>query len=148
SYFPVIASLLMMRIRPVTVRRQAARVVDEIREGWDYIRTFRPIRTVLLLFSLTSLMGYPYTVLLPVFAGDVLHGGPHTLGWLTGASGVGALISGLSLTLRKSVAGLTRMLQVASLVLGVGLIFFGMSHTLWVSLILMVFVGFGLMQTA
>jgi MFS family permease len=148
SYFPVIASLLMMHIRPVTLRRQAASMIEEIREGWDYIRRFRPIRTVLLLFSLTSLMGYPYTVLLPVFAGDILHGGPHTLGWLTGASGIGALISGLSLTLRKSVAGLTRMLQVASLVLGVGLILFGMSHTLWVSLILMVFVGFGLMQTA
>jgi MFS family permease len=148
SYFPVIASLLMMRIRPVTLRRRAATMVEEIREGWDYIRKFRPIRTVLLLFSLTSLMGYPYTVLLPVFAGDILHGGAHTLGWLTGASGIGAVISGLSLTLRKSVTGLTRMLQISSLVLGTGLIFFGMSHTLWMSLVLMVFVGFGLMQTA
>src|SRR6185437_17029614 len=75
-------------------------------------------------------------------------GGAHTLGWLTGASGVGALASGLSLTLRKSAVGLTRMVQIASATLGSALIFFGLSHTLWLSLLLMVFVGFGLMQTA
>ena len=85
---------------------------------------------------------------MPVFAGQVLHGGPHTLGWLAGASGIGALISGLSLTLRKSVAGLARMAQIAVAMLGGALILFGLSHTLWLSLILMVFVGFGLMQGA
>ena len=78
----------------------------------------------------------------------MLHGGPHTLGWLTGASGVGALVSALSLAFRKSVVGLTRMLRVASAILGVGLILFGLSHTLWLSLVLMLFVGFGLMQCA
>jgi MFS family permease len=78
----------------------------------------------------------------------VLHGGAHTLGWLTGASGVGALISALSLAVRKSVVGLTRMLQIASAMLGAALILFGLSHTLWLSLVLMVFVGFGLMQGA
>lgn len=148
SYLPVIASLLMMRLRPMRIRRHEASMLDQIREGWDYVRTFRPIRTVLLLFSLTSLMGYPYIVLLPLFAGDVLHGGPHTLGWLTAASGIGALTSGLSLTVRKSVVGLTRMLQIATAILGVGLILLGLSHTLWLSLIAMVFVGFGLMQAA
>jgi MFS family permease len=93
-------------------------------------------------------MGWPYSVLLPIFAGQVLHGGAHTLGWLTGASGIGALISGLSLTVRKSVVGLPRMLQIAGALLGGALILFGLSHTLWLSLVLMVFVGFGLMQGA
>jgi MFS family permease len=78
----------------------------------------------------------------------VLHGGAHTLGWLTGASGVGALVSALSLTVRKSVLGLTRMIQIAAAMLGCGLILFGLSHTLWLSLVLMAFVGFGLMQSA
>ncbi len=93
-------------------------------------------------------MGYPYAVLLPIFAGPVLHGGATTLGWLTAASGVGALASGLSLAARKSVVGLTRMVQVAAAMLGGGLMLFGLSRTLWLSLVLMVFVGFGLMQAA
>ena len=148
SYFAVIASLLMMHVKPLPVRRTATSMLEQMREGWDYVRTFRPIRTILLLFGLLSLMGWPYSVLLPIFAGQVLHGGAHTLGWLTGASGVGALASGLSLAVRKSILGLTRMLQIAAAMLGGALILFGLSHTLWLSLVLMVFAGFGLMQGA
>jgi len=148
SYFAVIASLLLMRIKPTIIRRNASSMLEQMREGWDYVRGFRPIRTILLLFALLTLMGWPYAVLLPIFAGRVLHGGAATLGWLTAASGIGALASGLSLAVRKSVVGLTRMLQIASATLGCALILFGLSHTLWLSLILMVFAGFGLMQGA
>jgi MFS family permease len=148
SYLAVIASLLLMRITPTNIRHQASSMLAQMREGWDYVRTFRPIRTILLLFALISLMGYSYAVLLPLFAGEVLHGGARTLGWLTGASGAGALVSGLSLTIRKSVVGLTRMVQIAAAVLGSGLILLGLSHMVWLSLVLMVFVGFGLMQCA
>lgn len=148
SYLAVIASLLLMRIRRVDGRRNSARMLEQMREGWDYITTFHPIRTILLLFALLSLMGYSYAVLLPIFAGQVLHGGAATFGWLTAASGVGALASGLSLAVRKSVVGLTRMLQIAAAMLGGALILFGLSHTLWLSLVLMVLVGFGLMQGA
>jgi MFS family permease len=148
SYFAVIASLLMMRIKPVDIRRSTSSMFEQMREGWDYVRTFRPIRTILTLFALTSLMGYPYMVLLPVFAGQMLHGGAATLGWLTAASGIGAFVSALSLAVRKSVVGLTRMLQIAAAVLGSALILFGLSHTLWLSLLLMVFAGFGLIQGA
>lgn len=148
SYIPVIASLALMRIRPTAVTRATRSMLEEMREGWTYVRTFLPIRTILTLFALLSLMGWPYSVLLPVFAGKVLHGGPHTLGWLTGASGVGALVSGLSLAARRSVVGLTSMLRIAAVVLGGALIGFGLSHTLWLSLVLMALVGFGLMQAA
>jgi MFS family permease len=148
SYFAVIASLLLMRIKPMDIRRNASSMLEQMREGWDYVRTFHPIRSILLLFALISLMGYPYGVLLPVFAGQVLHGGAATLGWLTGASGVGALVSALSLAVRKSVVGLARTVQIAATILGGGLILFGLSHTLWLSLVLMVFAGFGLMQCA
>jgi MFS family permease len=148
SYFAVIASLVLMRIRPVDVRHSTDGTFEQLREGWEYVRGFRPIRSILLLFALVSLMGYPYAVLLPLFAGQVLHGGPTTLGWLTGASGVGALISGISLTLRKSVGGLTRMVQLASALLGTALMLFGLSHTFWLSIVLMAMVGFGLMQAA
>lgn len=148
SYFAVIASLLMMRIKPMDIPRNVTSTFEQMREGWTYVRTFRPIRTILLLFGLISLMGYSYAVLLPIFAGQVLHGSAYTLGWLAGAVGVGALASGLSLAIRKSVVGLTRMVQIAAAMLGSALILFGLSHILWVSLLLMVFVGFGLMQCA
>jgi MFS family permease len=148
SYFAVIASLLLMRIKPSSIHRAATSMLEQMREGWDYVRKFAPIRTILLLFALTSLMGWPYAVLLPIFAGQVLHGGPHTLAWLTTASGVGALSSALSLAFRKSVIGLTRMIQIAAAMFGGALILFGLSHTLWSSLLLMVFVGFGMMQGA
>jgi MFS family permease len=148
SYFAVIASLLLMRIKPLDTRRNATSMLEQMREGWNYVRTFRPIRTILLLFAVISLMGYSYAVLLPVFAGQVLHGGPATLGWLTGASGIGALISALSLAVRKTVVGLARMLQIATATLGGALILFGLSHTLWLSLLLMAFVGFGMIQAA
>jgi MFS family permease len=148
SYFAVIASLLLMHIQPLSVKRKAASMLAQMREGWDYVTGFRPIRSILMLFALISLMGWPYFVLLPVFAAQVLHGGAHTLGWLTGASGIGALVSSLSLALRKSVVGLTRMLQIAAAVLGTALICFGLSHTLWLSLLLMLFAGFGLIQCA
>jgi MFS family permease len=148
SYFAVIASLLAMNIRPLDVVRKAGGISAQMREGWDYVSKFRPVRTVLLVLMLVSLMGWPYTVLLPIFAGQILKGGAHTLGWLTGASGVGALISAVSLAVRKSVRGLTRMLQVAPAMLGAALILFGLSTSLPLSLLLMVFAGFGLIQTA
>jgi len=146
SYLAVIASLLMMRLKPTELRRNASGMLHQMREGWDYVCSFRPIRAILLFFTLICLLGHPFSVLLPVFAAQVLHGGPTTLGWLTGASGVGALASGLSLVVRKSVVGLTSTVLFAALMLGSALILFGLSHTLWVSLIMMVFAGFGMMQ--
>jgi MFS family permease len=148
SYFAVIASLLLMKLAALDARGQERSLLEQLREGWNYVSGFRPIRTILLLFALTCLMGWPYSVLLPVFAGRVLHGGAHTLGWLTAASGVGAFSSALALAMRKSIAGLTRTLQAAVALLGGGLILFGSSHALWLSLALMVVVGFGLIQAA
>ena len=146
SYFAVIVSLSMMRLHPVAIQRAAATMLEQMREGWDYVRGFRPIRTVLLLFAVLSLMGWPYAVLLPIFAGQVLHGGAHTLGFLTGASGVGALVSAILLAMRRSVVGLTRSIQVAAALFGSGLILFGFSHVLWLSMLLMLVIGYGMMQ--
>ena len=148
SYFAVITSLMLMRIKAVAVRRHTMSMLAQIREGWHYVRGFRPIRDLLLLFTLVCLMGWPYTVLLPVFASDVLHGGAHTLGWLSAAAGVGALASGVSLALRHSEAGLIRSIRTATAVFGGGLMLFGLSHTLWLSLLLLALVGYGMMQCA
>ncbi|HEX3472510.1 MAG TPA: MFS transporter [Silvibacterium sp.] len=146
SYIAVIFSLLMMRVHVPDVKRATMSMLEQLHEGWQYVSTFVPVRNILLLFALVSLMGMPYVVLMPVFAAQVLHGGPHTLGFLMGAAGVGALISALSLVVRKSVRGLLKMLPIAASMFGVGLVCFGMSRVLWLSLGLMVVVGFGMMQ--
>ena len=118
----------------------------QLKEGWAYVSGFTPVRTILLLFAMVSLMGWPFTVLMPIFARDILKGGPHTLGFLMGSVGIGALISAISLALRKTVLGLGKMLPIATFAFGAGLIFFGMSRALWLSLLLMLVCGFGMMQ--
>jgi MFS family permease len=128
------------------LKRAAAPMFEQMREGWQYVSTFVPIRNILLLFALVSLMGMPYMVIMPLFAAQVLHGGAHTLGFLMGAAGVGALISALSLVVRKSVRGLIKMIPIAAAIFGAGLILFGLSHVVWISLVLMTAVGFGMMQ--
>ncbi|MBZ5651970.1 MAG: MFS transporter [Acidobacteriia bacterium] len=146
SYIAVIASLLAMRLPSVAVKPTVDSMLGQLKEGWAYVSGFAPVRTILLLFAMVSLMGWPFTVLMPIFAGKILHGGPHTLGFLMGAVGIGALISAMSLALRKTVLGLGRMIPLSTAALGAGLILFGMSRILWVSLMLMLVCGFGMMQ--
>jgi MFS family permease len=146
SYIAVIASLLAMHLNAPEVKRPPASMWHELHEGWTYVSSFLPIRTILTLFAIVSLMGMPFVVLMPIFAARVLHGGPHTLGFLMGAMGVGALISALSLAARRSVRGLVRMIPRAAAVFGVGLIGFGLSHWFWLSMITVLIAGMGMMQ--
>jgi len=146
SYIAVIASLLMMRVHAPAIKRKATSTFHEMKEGWSYVSGFLPIRTILMLFAVVSLMGMPFVVLMPVFAATVLHGGPHTLGFLMGAMGVGALASALSLAARRNVRGLIRMIPVAAAVFGLGLIGFGLSSTFWLSMAMVLVAGAGMMQ--
>jgi len=125
SYMAVIASLLMMRLHVPVVKRLSTSTFSEMKAGWTYVSEFLPIRTILMLFAAVSLMGMPFVVLMPIFAARVLHGGPHTLGFLMGSMGVGALVSALSLAARKTVRGLIRMIPIATAVFGLGLIGLG-----------------------
>jgi MFS family permease len=146
SYIAVIASLLMMHVHVPAIVRKATSTFHEMKEGWSYVSGFLPIRTILMLFAVVSLMGMPFVVLMPVFAATVLHGGPHTLGFLMGAMGVGALASALSLAVRRNVRGLIRMIPVAAGVFGLGLIGFGLSSTFWLSMAMVLVAGAGMMQ--
>ncbi len=146
SYLTVIASLAMMRVHVVAAKQAAASMLVQLKEGWTYVVESGPIRTILLLFAVVSLMGMPFVVLMPIFAAQVLHGGPHTLGFLMGATGIGALVSALSLAARRSVLGLGRMIPISAGLFGAGLIGFGLSHVLWLSLLTMLVTGFGMMQ--
>ena len=146
SYMAVIASLVMMRLHEPVVKRAPSSTLSELKAGWTYVSEFVPIRTILLLFAVLSLMGMPFVVLMPIFAARVLHGGPHTLGFLMGAMGLGALISALSLAARKTVLGLVTMIPISAAVFGVGLIGFGLSHVFWLSMVMVLVAGMGMMQ--
>jgi MFS family permease len=146
SYVAVVGSLLAMQIITAPERRAGRKVWPELSEGWHYAWRFAPIRAILLLLALVSLVGMPYTVLMPIFAGRVLHGGPHTLGFLMGASGVGALVGTVTLAMRKTVLGLGRLIALSAGLFGVALMGFALSRSLWLSLLLMMAVGFGLMR--
>ncbi len=146
SYVAVIASLLMMVIHARPRAHLQRSVLTELREGWDYVRGFRPISSILCLLALISLVGMPYTALMPIFARNILHGGAHTLGFLMAATGVGALIGAVRLAARPSVLGLGRVIPVTAAGFGATLIAFSFSHWLWLSLLLLVGTGFNFMQ--
>ena len=145
SYMAVIASLLAMTLVPWTPRIHAS-VRSELREGWDYVRGSRPIWSILMLLSLVSLVGMPYTALMPIFAGSILHGGAHTFGFLMGAAGVGALMGAVILASRRSVLGLGRLIAMTAAAFGASLIAFASSRQLWLSLLLLVGTGYSFMQ--
>jgi MFS family permease len=146
SYLAVIASLLMMRIHFPAIKRRTTSAFTDLKVGWTYVSEFLPIRTILTLFALCSLMGMPFVVLMPIFAARVLHGGPHTLGFLMGGMGIGALISALWLAARRNVRGLVRMIPVAAAVFGLGLIGFGLSRAFWLSMVTVMLAGMGMMM--
>jgi MFS family permease len=146
SYLAVIASLLVMTVTPRVVSlTKDAKIFEQLREGWIYATRFAPIRDVLILLALVSLVGMPYTVLMPVFANDILHGGPSTLGWLMAASGVGALAGALLLAARRSVLGLGKYIPLTAAAFGVGLIAFSFTRVTWLALLLMMLTGLGFM---
>ncbi|HET9636233.1 MAG TPA: MFS transporter [Gemmatimonadaceae bacterium] len=145
SYIAVIASLLAMRLDQPDTSRKDTRVWEELRAGFSYVTHFTPARDSLLLLALVATMGMPYTVLMPAIASQILHGGPHTLGYLMTTSGVGALAGAFYLAQRRSVLGLGRAIVIASITFGVGLVAFSLSHVLWLSLLLLPFVGGGMM---
>jgi predicted MFS family arabinose efflux permease len=146
SYVAVISALLMMKITPQINNKKKEKVLEGLKEGLKYAYNFKPIRALLMLIALVSLAGMPYTVIMPVFAKDILKGNASTLGFLLGAVGSGALIGALYLASRKSVLGLGRWIAIAASVFSLGLLFFSFSRNLYLSLVLMLFTGFGMMM--
>jgi MFS family permease len=145
SYLAVVAALLAMRLPKRERPHVAASIIRHMIEGVRYAFGFAPIRSLLLLLALVSFAAMPYSVLLPVFAADVLGGGPSTLGLLSAASGVGALSGALYLASRSSVLGLGRVIFVATAALGLGLVGFSKSEWTGMSAALLVLVGGGMM---
>ena len=145
SYIAVIAGLLLMTVTPRPSPRQGRRsALESLLEGFHWVARTGPIRALLLLLGLVSLTGMPYMVLMPIFADRILHSGARGLGLLMGASGVGALIGTLALAARHGVSGLGRWVMFAAMGFGTSLVLFSMSHSFWLSMLLVMPAGFSM----
>ena len=145
SYLAVLAALFAMRIEPREKKRIRGRVLASLRAGFVYGFRFLPIRMVLNLVAAAAIFGVPFTVLLPVFAVDVLHGDARTLGFMMSATGVGALSGALFLAARETVRGLSKVIVACATLFGSALVVFGLSRWLWLSLVALALAGFGMM---
>ena len=144
SYVAVIVGLLLMHVHsPVRVSKHSP--IEDIVEGFRWVNQTRIIRALLLLIGLVSLVAMPYTVLMPVFADRVLHGGARGLGILMGATGVGALFGALTLAAKTGVRGLGRWVAFSCAGLGISLVCFSFSRSLWLSVALLLPAGYSMM---
>ena len=146
SYIFVIASLLMMHVKPREIPEKENHLLKELKEGLDYTFGFAPIKHLILLLAVVSLMGSSYQVLMPVFVKEVLHGGSQTFGFLMGAAGLGALLGAIFLASRESVLKLGRIIPAAAGLFGAGLIIMSFIKVYPITLILMVLIGLGMMM--
>lgn len=144
SYIAVIAGLLMMKLQ-YTPRVSDKSPLQDIVEGFRFVKDARPIRTLLLLLGLVSLVGMPYSVLMPIFADRILHGGARGLGILMGATGVGALAGALTLALKKGLKGISKIISYCAIGFGTSLILFSTSRYFALSAVLLVPVGYCMM---
>lgn len=145
SYIAVIAALLGMHITHRVIVHQDKHIIHGLKEGVNYAFGNKLIRSILLLTGLVSMMGMSYVVLMPVFAKDVLKGDADTLGFLMGSTGLGALIGAFFLASRKGIKGLSGIVFLTTNVFGIGLIAFSFSRVLWLSVVILLFIGFGMM---
>jgi len=144
SYIAVIIGLLLMNVH-CEPRVSKNSPLADIVEGFRWVNRTRVIRALLLLIGLVSLVGMPYTVLMPVFADKILYGGARGLGILMGATGVGALLGALTLASKTGVKGLGRWVAITCAGFGVSIILFSFSRHFWLSVALLLPAGFSMM---
>lgn len=145
SYIAVLSGLSLIKLETQRKTSAPGSALSNIVEGFKFVARTSPVRSLLLLLGVVSLMGSPYSVLMPIFAAEILQGGASGLGILMGASGVGALAGALALAARKSLKGLGRWIAVASASFGAFLILFSFSRSFWLSAVFLVPAGFAMM---
>jgi MFS family permease len=146
SYLAVIAGLFLMRIDNLRPAHDGGAPLEKLREGFRFARHTRPIRALLVLVAIVSLLALPFSVLMPIFAVQILHGGASAYGTLMGAVGVGAMFGALALAMRQQLRGLGNVVAYAATGLGISLVLFSFSHWYWVSFVILVASGFTMMM--
>jgi MFS family permease len=154
SYVAVLLALMAMRLKPSAPKASQTSftfttVGQHLKEGFVYAFSFAPVRTILLLVGMVSFLGINFVVILPIFSNEILHGDANTLGLMMAASGVGSLIAALQLSLRRGIQGLGRLVAIAPIIYGLGMIAFAASRSIWLSVLVLAIIGFGsLLQSA
>lgn len=144
SYIAVIVALTAIHVTTVQPEESPANIIADLKEGFIYVYECPPVFWIIILLATISLVCTPYTILMPVFATKVLNGGAGLLGFLTAANGCGALVGATLLASRKSVIGLGKWIWIAAVIVGAGMIGFSLSRTLWISLLSLAIIGFGM----
>ncbi|MDR3563313.1 MAG: MFS transporter [Negativicutes bacterium] len=144
SFLAVIAALLAMRVHPARSAPSGGSTLEALREGYEYAFRLPPIKYMIFLMATVSMVGLSFPVLMPIFAGDIYAGGPHTLGYLMGAIGVGAFVGGFYLASRKSAAGLEKAIPVAVALFGTALVLFSQVRHLGAALAILFLAGLGM----
>jgi MFS family permease len=154
SYVAVLLALIAMRLEakaPTSSQTSLTftAITQHLKEGFVYAFGFAPIRSILIMVGLVSFLGVNFVVILPIFSNEILHGNANTLGLLMAVSGVGSLIAAIQLSLREGVRGLGRVVAIAPIIYGLGMIAFSVSRSIWLSALLLAIMGFGsLLQSA
>jgi len=146
SFIAVLIAFKMMRIKSRRADYEKKHVISEMKEGFNYVFSFLPMKAIILTIALVSLTGFSYNVLMPVFAADILHGDAKTLGFLMSAGGIGALAGALLLASNKSVIGIEKKIPIFSAVFGAGLIILSFARSTWLCMLVLFFVGMGMIS--
>ncbi|MGH7875890.1 MAG: MFS transporter [Candidatus Binatia bacterium] len=146
SYLAVLGALFLMKIPEKRFSASALDFKTAIMEGAAYTIASVPIRSILMLVASVSLVAASYTLLMPVFAEDILHGGPRVFGYLMSATGVGALAGAILLASRSRLKGLAEMIVIAGVIYGFALLALSFSRLLSIALIIALVLGFSLMM--
>src|SRR5712672_2664294 len=142
SFLAVILALLAMRLPPVARKPSTDSPLQSLLQGFRFAMSDLPIRSALLLLSWLSLLGLQYSVFLPIFANEILHGGPRGLGLLMSSAGVGAVLGALHFAARTEFTGLARWIAGTATTCGIGLMIFSQSRVFWLSMVVLFVVGF------
>lgn len=145
SFLAVLVALFFLRVSPESKPIERKDIIKDLKEGFQYAFNSPHIAPVLFLLAVISLLGTPYSVLMPLFASDIYHGGPHTLGFLSAASGLGALGGATILTVRKKSNSSVKLIAMSGSIFGMALIFFSFTRVLWAAYLMLFVVGFGIM---
>lgn len=154
SYVAVLLALMAMQIKSTTPKTSQTSltfntVIQHLKEGFVYAFGYAPVRTILIMVGLVSFLGVNFVVILPIFSHEILHGDANTLGLMMAASGVGSLFAAVQLSLRREVRGLGRLVAIAPIIYGLGMVAFAFSRSVWLSVLILVILGFGsLLQSA